>query len=110
MKPRRSEENIILCGGRTPEYKWLSSCESYSVARNKWVRFPPMVEKRNGHVLIESNGELFAIGGSDGAHFSNTVEKFDENARRWKIVARLPHPLWDFAVVLYEKAGSAQAG
>ena len=62
-----------------------SIVEEYSLKMKMWKEIKSMNEARSGHKLMNLNGEMYAIGGSD----TKTVEKYNSSTNTWHFVASL---------------------
>jgi hypothetical protein len=62
-----SDNNFAyICGGFTDANNFcapLTSAEKYEFSTNTWTNLPPLVNERGEIVMVESNGDIFAMGG-----------------------------------------------
>ncbi len=73
----RASGAIVVCGGYDGEAT-VRSCESYSIASDRWSSIASMGRARRDFALVEWRGRLFAIGGNPP---TDTIEELRGN--RW---------------------------
>lgn len=88
---RHSASVIVLNGyiyvaGGIDAGKMLTSVELYDPNIDEWTKMTPMNKARAAFGLIESNGFLYAMGGT------GTIEKFHPYKNVWTEVCKLDEP------------------
>ena len=66
---------------------YLSSCEVYDAAADRWRAIAPMGSKRDALAAAVVEGRLYALGGSDGSNELSSCEVYDAAADRWRAIA-----------------------
>jgi len=103
-----SRDEILVCGGRGDECKYLSSCEVFQSMRNRWMAMPSLDRaSADCQVVWLTDGRVFAIGGyAGGGEYLNSVEMTIREwssesaaARIWRNVARMLTARYLFAAV-----------
>ncbi len=89
----------VVAGGIGPGDVWLNSVEAYDPQADLWRDVAPLSVARHALALVNLDGTLYAIGGSNGAHglFYRTVEAYDPPGDRWIRKADLPRARSEFA-------------
>ena len=65
-------------------WKTLNTCEMLDVREKKWMTIAPMQQERHGHVLVNYNGRLLAMGGNDRDNKPlATVEEYNQTSNKW---------------------------
>ncbi len=81
---------IVVAGGR-PRRNW-KSVQQYDLLRNTWAELPSLTEERTDFSLVNLNGILMAIGGSNYSYFTSelrSVEQFDVEKQQWCLTTPL---------------------
>jgi hypothetical protein len=101
LTPRRQHAavyhtpHLYILGGWNGGY--LSECERYVCAENRWEALPPLPRacKWTSGVVVESS--LYALGGHDGSEALDLVQKLSLERLTWELMQlRLPYA--DFAM------------
>jgi hypothetical protein len=90
LTPRRSHAavyhtpHLYILGGRNDSY--LSECERYVSAENRWEALPPLHRalSNTSGVVLESS--LYAIGGYDGSSSLGLVQKLSLESLTWELM------------------------
>ncbi|XP_067928140.1 kelch-like protein 18 isoform X1 [Watersipora subatra] len=85
-------EYIVAVGGLTSSGDSVSTVEVFNPLQSRWTKSVPMRTLRSRVGVSVLNGQLYAIGGYNGAERLNTVEIFDPLDQKWKAVAPLSCP------------------
>lgn len=78
----------------------LGTVERFDPATCLWETLPPLPTPRMFLQAVVLNGNLYAIGGSDGAQALRTVERFDEASNSWESFPPMPNRRVFFAVAV----------
>lgn len=81
--PQREKQRIYALGGWTNEYKPTRTMEIYNPYTDKWEEGPPMTKKRCGVGAAIIEKSLYAVGGHDGTHYLDCIERFDIETGTW---------------------------
>ena len=87
----------------------LSSAEQYDPERNEWTAFSSLLQGRWGHALVNVDGVLLAISGSDGKDVES-VERFDETCSQWQAAAPLNIGRWGLAAAVVQVGSGCAFG
>jgi hypothetical protein len=82
--------HLYILGGRNDSY--LSECERYMCAENRWEALPPLPRAcyYTSGVVVESS--LYALGGATVSGFLDLVQKLSLESLTWEIMQlRLPY-------------------
>ena len=71
------------------ENKWLISTEKYSFKNKSWTILGSMNNPRRALSAVSLPNGVYAIGGYDGEHYLNTVERYDQDSNTWVSVAKM---------------------
>jgi hypothetical protein len=80
---------LYILGGRNESF--LSECERYVCAENRWEALPPLPRacSDTSGVVVESS--LYALGGYDGFYLVDLVQKLSLESLTWELMQfRLP--------------------
>ena len=81
-------EVFVVGGYNSSKKKYLSSVESFNVAKNKWTKGQPMQFARRSLGFVSHNGYLIAIGGMGKSNDLNSMEIldpcFNEGWKKWQ--------------------------
>jgi hypothetical protein len=95
LTPRRAHAavyhtpHLYILGGQGDSY--LSECERYVCAENRWEALPPLPRACTftSGVVVESS--LYALGGSEGSSDLDLVQKLSLESLTWELMQfRLP--------------------
>lgn len=75
----------VLGGGGQLSCIGSSKCEFYHSFNKSWTRIAKMQINRRYFKALVVNGNLYAVGGGDEE--TNSIEEFDKENNRWRIVA-----------------------
>ena len=107
-KPRRCagcavlDGYIYMCGGKSHNTMWLSSCERFHISSQTWYAISDMNHKRSEFGMVKQNDRLYAMGGCDRPHsFLSSVEVFDPNIGTWINSTSMNIPRARFAAAVY---------
>jgi len=78
--------NVVLVGGRTPSFAWLSSAELFDAGTKTFSALPAMPKLRVHFTSATSNGKIYLLGGDDNSESGavlDTTDVFDPVARTW---------------------------
>jgi len=67
--------------------------EVYDPAANSWATLPHMLTPRYRPAVALLGGQLYAIGGSDGASVLAIAESLNLTTDTWSVAPSLPHPV-----------------
>lgn len=81
--------NLLVCGGYD-RGECLREVEIYSPRDNTWTMLPDMRQGRGRFDLTVLNEVAYAVGGCDGSRELNSVEKLDNETKKWINVSPLP--------------------
>jgi hypothetical protein len=92
--------HLYILGGWSGRY--LSECERYVCAENRWEALPPLPTACSGMSGVVVESCLFALGGRmDYAFFLDLVQKLSLESLTWELMQfRLPHP--EYAVPCFK--------
>ena len=109
MKIRRDELAVVLgpdlqlyaLGGYGgTEMVSQRSCESYNLVSRLWSPLPSMSFSRRALGAVALPNGIYAIGGYDGQHYLNTVEKLDITRSEWTTLAPMMSVRCSFVAVV----------
>jgi hypothetical protein len=81
--------HLYVLGGVNDSY--LSECERYVCAENRWEALPPLPRACFGMSGVVVESSLYALGGLDDSHL-DLVQKFSFDSLTWELMQfRLPH-------------------
>ncbi|MCD4657442.1 MAG: right-handed parallel beta-helix repeat-containing protein, partial [Planctomycetes bacterium] len=95
---------IYVTGGYgfNPSQIYYKQTSVYTVQSDTWdYTKKPMLNARNGHVLLQLNGKLYAIGGRVVSTRTNTVEVFDPALDTWSYVDSMNEAKTDICGAVY---------
>lgn len=81
--PERTRQRIYALGGWTNEFKPTETMEIYDPYTDLWKEGPPMFKPRCGVGAAIIGNSLYAVGGHDGTHYLDCVERFDITTNTW---------------------------
>lgn len=85
---------VYVVGGLGDRLEYLSEATAalyrYEIPVRSWTRLPSMATPRGALGAAFAGGDLYAVGGRDGAETLATVESFDVGTREWTERAPLP--------------------
>jgi hypothetical protein len=82
--------HLYILGGY--DDRWLSECERYVCADDRWEALPPLPRAccSTGGIVVESS--LYALGGYDDGNNLDLVQKLSLESLTWELMQlRLPH-------------------
>lgn len=79
----------------------LNTAEYYDTRGrySKWIKIAPMNQARFGVGCCFMDGNVYAVGGSDGTNL-RTVERYDPDTETWRLLAPMVTARYDFSSVL----------
>jgi hypothetical protein len=81
--------HLYILGGVADSY--LSECERYVCAENRWEALPPLPRACSGMSGVVVEGNLYALGGYDGSSNLDLVQKLSLESLTWELMQfRLP--------------------
>ena len=93
---------IYAIGGYNPTAGYLEVNEVYDPATNSWSTQKKMpVPRAYFAAAAASNGEIWAIGGTDGAQVTGTVEIYSTAGNNWSAGPKLPGAREGLAAAVY---------
>jgi hypothetical protein len=80
----------------------LNTAEYYDTRGRyaEWIKISPMNQSRFGVGCCFMDGNVYAVGGSDGTNL-RTVEKYDPDSNTWKLLAPMATARYMFNWLLY---------
>jgi len=90
-------EYVYCVGGYDSNDRALDLVERFHVGEERWESVARLNEARGGCGLVVCHGCLFAIGGFDGDDALRSVEKFDPEAGKWRLVTDMNAPREDLS-------------
>lgn len=87
---KRGQEVLIVGGGSELRATALATTELFNPQRKIWTPGPPLnVARRDPEVVTDSDGRIYAIGGSTGATRvgSNSIEVLEPSSQTWKMLS-----------------------
>lgn len=102
---------LYLVGGSAGDHRPLASAMQFDVGRGAWHNLPPMPTPRDVLAAAAIDGNIYAVGGTDGERAFGTVERYDAEGGTWSYVKPMPTPRAGLAAaavsgVLYTVGGS----
>ena len=61
----------------------LDTFECYNTETNTWANLPSMKRRRYGFQLVAADGQLYALGGTDGHNSISSCERFCVGTNQW---------------------------
>eukprot|EP00095_Tigriopus_kingsejongensis_P000444 maker-scaffold492_size156171-snap-gene-0.17 protein:Tk00444 transcript:maker-scaffold492_size156171-snap-gene-0.17-mRNA-1 annotation:"AT19278p" len=95
MTGQVTKDTVIFCGGKNGDDN-LNTCYQYDTLANDWIKsptskLPSMLEKRYlAGSSLDERGDLWVLGGSNGAGAADSTEIFDFKSKTWKRGKPLP--------------------
>ena len=78
---------LLYALGGSDDSSYLSSCEVYDPASDRWRAIAPMGSKRQGMAAAVVGGLLYALGGYDGSGALSSCEVYDPASNSWRAIA-----------------------
>ncbi|KAI0980367.1 hypothetical protein GJ496_011875 [Pomphorhynchus laevis] len=83
--PTGREEHVIFVVGGWCTGDAISTVEALDYVANEWKMMASMAKSRCGVGVGVLNNILYAVGGHDGVHYLNTVERYDAKTNIWSL-------------------------
>mmetsp|Transcript_10855 Transcript_10855/g.20344 ORF Transcript_10855/g.20344 Transcript_10855/m.20344 type:complete len:470 (-) Transcript_10855:92-1501(-) len=83
---------LYLVGGSAGDHRPLASALQFDVSRGDWHHLPSMPTARDVLAAAAIDGNIYAVGGTDGERAFGTVERFDAEDGTWSNVQPMPTP------------------
>ncbi len=107
MKERRDELAVVVgrdgrvyaIGGCGEGSRCLNTVECYDPDKNEWRLTSHLNTARRALGAACLADGIYAIGGFDGHSYLNSVERYDEGAKRWVQISSMSHARCTHAVV-----------
>ncbi|XP_050319073.1 kelch-like protein 17 [Bactrocera neohumeralis] len=81
------DDNLIFIGGcKSGVTTYI--VRSWNIRNKTWQNLPPMKQERRGHLVVELDGKIYAIGGLAGDNVLSSVERYTPSVG-WESVSRL---------------------
>jgi N-acetylneuraminic acid mutarotase len=100
-----SNGTIYVCGGSHRGTPWRTAeCLTLlsSAANTEWTALPDMHVARDAACAAALNGAVYMIGGFDGMHWLDSVERYDPACKQWTLLPdRMAQPRNSFACCVY---------
>ena len=90
-------EYLYCVGGYDASDRAVSSVERLHVHGDRWEHVADMNKIRGGCGVVAHNNRIYAIGGYDGRKKKKSVEVFDPNENRWRLISDMPHTREDLS-------------
>jgi hypothetical protein len=82
--------HLYILGGLIGRY--LSECERYVCAENRWEALPPLPRACSGTSGVVVENSLYALGGHDGSEALDLIQKLSLESLTWELMQfRLPN-------------------
>ncbi|KAK2727542.1 hypothetical protein QYM36_008134 [Artemia franciscana] len=97
---------FYVIGGRTLMPGTNSDCQwvdVYDPAKDEWEPRQPMLQRRTRHGVAALDGCIYAVGGSQGKLFLNSVERYDPSQDKWSFLAPMASPRVGVAVAVVNR-------
>src|SRR4029079_14883389 len=75
---------------------------AYDVAANKWSRKASLPKPRTHLAAVALGGKIYALGGLDPNHATDSVYVYDPKTNHWSIGPSLPEKLHALAAVVFQ--------
>jgi N-acetylneuraminic acid mutarotase len=85
---------IYVIGGWNTSGVAIDNNEAYDVNGDSWSTLAPIPQARYAHGTVAHDGNIYVIGGTDGATGFTTVYRYDINGNSWSTATSLPQA-WD---------------
>jgi len=94
----------VIGGNGDPKDKAIDGRQvfAYDVATNKWSRKASLPKPRTNLAAVALGGKIYALGGLDPSHATDSVYVYDPKTNRWSIGPTLPEKLHALAAVVYQ--------
>jgi N-acetylneuraminic acid mutarotase len=94
----------VIGGNGDPKDKAIDGRQvfAYDVATNKWSRKASLPKPRTNLAAVALGGKIYALGGLDPNHATDSVYVYDPKTNRWSIGPTLPEKLHALAAVVYQ--------
>lgn len=94
----------VIGGNGDPKDKAIDGRQvfAYDVASNKWSRKASLPKPRTNLAAVALGGKIYALGGLDPNHATDTVYIYEPKTNHWSIGPTLPEKLHALAAVVYQ--------
>ncbi|XP_039967837.1 kelch-like protein 1 [Bactrocera tryoni] len=81
------DDNLLFIGGNK-KGESVNIVRSWNIRNKTWQNLPVMNQARDEHCVVELDGKIYAIGGSEGNNTLSSVERYT-TSEGWKFVNSL---------------------
>ena len=83
---------LFAIGGEDLSGESLRSGEVYTIATNQWKAIADMVHPRSDFASVVLHGDIYVMGGFQGVHYQDSIEKYNVAEDTWTVVGHLAGP------------------